>query len=408
MDKKELLSEAKGLAPYMSDCHRRLHRCPGVGFETEESLGFIKSELESMGIAAQRCGRAGLTALIGDGEKCLLLRADVDGLPMAEESGESFASENGCCHACGHDMHAAMLLGAAKLLKNRESELRGCVKLMFQSAEESLEGAKDMIAHGVLSSPKVDAAAMLHVMTGLPIPAGTLLLPPEGVSAPAADYFHIEVHGRGCHGSSPNTGIDPISAAAHILVALQELPARELGMAEAAVLTVGSIHGGGASNVIPNRVEMAGTLRAMEEDTREYVKTRLGEITEGIAATFRAEAELRFESGCPGLLNDTEMLDMARRCAVNALGQERVLRAGDFSRTGGRGGRTSGSEDFAYISRRVPSVMLALAAGEPEKGFDKPLHHPAARFDEAALPYGAAVLAQLAMEWGEEPYVMQP
>ena len=396
-----ILTEAKKLGEYIVYCRRTLHAIAETGFDTTRTLAFIEGELRLMAIEPQSCGRAGLTALIGGGEKCLLLRADVDALPIPEESGLEFAAKNGCSHACGHDTHAAMLLGAAKILKKHERELKCRVKLMFQSAEELLEGAKDMLDAGVLEDPPVSAAMMLHVMTASPLPAGTVIVPPAGVSAPAADYFTVELRGRGCHGSSPNTGIDPITAAAQLILALQEIPARELGMQEAAVLTVGSVHGGEAANAIPDSVIMGGTLRAMEEETREYVKSRLAEISKGIADAFRCEAEVRFGSGCPGLVNEGALAAFAERCARESLGGDRVLSAADFSAAGGRGGRTAGSEDFAYISRRVPSLMLALAAGETEKGFINPLHHPAVRFDEAALPYGAAVLAFCAMEWGK-------
>lgn len=402
MEKTDFLSEAMALEEYMVYCRRSLHAIAESGFETHQTLRFVAGELELMGIRAEKCGKAGLTALLGQGEgECFLLRADMDALPMTEKTGLDFASGKGGFHGCGHDAHTAMLLGAAKLLKKQEGKLRCPVKLMFQSAEETLEGAKDMIEAGVLRSPKVGGAMMLHVMTGVSLPVGSIIVPEPGIGAPAADYFRIEVMGRGCHGSSPNLGVDPISAAAHMIIAMQELSARELAMKEAAVLTLGSIHGGKADNVIPDTVTMGGTLRAVEEETREYIKKRLSELTEGIARSFRAEAKLSFGSGCPGLLGDEKLLGFVRDCAVPVLGEDRVFSAADFSATGGRRAQTAGSEDFAYISREVPSVMLALAAGEPEKGFVYPLHHPKADFDEAALPYGTAVLAECALRWGD-------
>lgn len=390
----DILSEAKALSEYITDCRRRIHQNPECGFDLPHTLAFVEGELRSMGLEPRRCGRAGLTALIGGdkGGKCFLLRADMDALPDGK---------GGAFHGCGHDAHTAMLLGAARLLKNHEGELSAPVKLMFQPAEETLEGAKDMLEAGVLENPTVAGAAMVHLMPAVPLPAGTVVLPAEGVGAPAADFFDIEVEGRGCHGSSPNTGVDPICAAAHIIVALQHIPARELAMDEAATLSIGSIHGGEAGNVIPDRLLMKGTLRAMEEETRDFLKGRLGEISRGVAASFGAKAELRFQSGCPGLYNHPGMLSYARARLVEALGGEALRSAADFAAASGRERRTAGSEDFSYISRCVPSLMLALAAGEPEKGFDKPLHHPAVRFDESAFPYGAAALASLALGWGK-------
>ena len=400
MEKHTLLFEAQGLSDYIIHCRRSLHRLAETGFDTRRSLDFIASELSAMGIRAADCGKAGLVALIGgEASECFLLRADIDALPIPERSGLPFAAQNGNCHACGHDAHAAMLLGAAKILKNHESELSSPVKLMFQSAEETLEGAKDMIEAGVLHSPRVGGAMMLHLMTGQALPSGSIIVPEPGVSTPSADYFQIEVKGHGCHGSSPNTGVDPINAAAHIIIALQELKARELAMDEQAVLTIGSIQGGEAANAIPDNVGMGGTLRAYNEDTRDHLKTRLVEISQAVASAFRASAFVRFGSGCPGLSNDKALVLYAGERAREVLGGERVFRASDFASASGRGGRTAGSEDFAYVSRAVPSVMLALAAGETEKGFDKPLHHPAVTFDEAAMPYGSAVLAQCALRW---------
>lgn len=399
MEKTDLLSEALALEQYMVYCRRTLHAIAERGFEMADTLRFVSGELEAMGIKGEKCGKAGLTAVLGKGGGgCLLLRADMDALPIREETGLGFAAGKGGFHGCGHDAHTAMLLGAAKILKKHEKELRRPVKLMFQPAEELLAGAKDMIEAGVLHEPEVSGAMMLHVMTGIPLPAGSIVVPKPGVSAPAADFFTVEIRGKGCHGSSPNTGVDPIAAAAHIVCALEQLIARELAMNEAAVLTIGSIHGGEADNVIPDTVSMGGTLRAVEEQTREYMKKRLSELTAGIARCFRAEAELSFSSGCPGLWNDETLLEYAGSCAADTLGGERVFSAADFSGRGGREAQAAGSEDFAYISREVPSVMLALAAGEPDKGFVYPLHHPKADFDEAALPYGAAVLARCGLD----------
>ena len=218
----DFLTEAKALQGELSRHRRWLHAHPGVAFDIAETVDYVRRELESLGLSPVPCGRAGLTATIGRGETCILLRADMDALPIPEESGEEFASRSGSMHACGHDLHTAMLLGAAKLLKAREDELGGTVKLMFQPAEEIFEGARDMIAAGVLESPAPGAAVMLHVTSGAPMPAGMIIAMAPGVSAPAADYFTIRVQGRGCHGSTPHQGVDALTAAAHSLLALQE------------------------------------------------------------------------------------------------------------------------------------------------------------------------------------------
>ncbi len=209
--------------------HRRyLHEHAETGFAVEKTLAYIKSVLQQYGYTPKKCGRAGLTATVGrKSGKTILLRADIDGLPIAEKTGLAYACTGGNMHACGHDLHTAMLLGAAKLLKAREKELKGRVKLLFQPAEELLEGAKDVIENGVLDDPKPNAAVMLHVLTGTPLPSGTVVVA-SGISAPAADFFHIRVQGKGCHGAMPWKGVDSLTVAARILLGLQELSAREM------------------------------------------------------------------------------------------------------------------------------------------------------------------------------------
>ena len=401
MDAKQLLNESENYKAQLIDNRHYLHEHPGTGFDIAETIAYVKAELAEMGYDVKDCGRAGLTATVGKKEgKVFLIRADMDALPIKEESGVEFASQNGRMHACGHDMHTAMLLGAARLLKEHENEIEGTVKLMFQSAEEIFEGAGDMIKAGVLENSKVDAALMIHVMAGVPIPVGTVIVSAPGVSAPAADYFEIKVQGKGCHGSMPNTGADPINAAAHILIALQEINARELAVSDRAVLTVGTINGGTASNVIPDTVTMGGSLRTYDEETREFIKERMAEIAENTAAAFRTKAEVVFGSGCPTLINNEELSADAEKYVRELLGNEKTLSAAQMN-SGGLS-KTAGSEDFAHVSQEVPSIMLALAAGEPEKGYKYPQHHPQVKFDEEALTAGCAVYAYTAMRWLEE------
>ena len=325
-----------------------------------------------------------------------MLRADMDALPIHEETGLPYACPDGAMHACGHDMHTAMLLGAAQLLKNHENELEGTVKLMFQPAEETFEGSMDMIRNGVLDNPRPDAAMMIHVAVNVPMPAGTVMVSAPGISAPAADYFTIRVKGKGCHGSAPQDGIDPLTAAAHILIALQEIQARELGIHDEAVMTIGTMHAGGASNVIPDSVTMGGTIRTFDDQVRETVKRRLVEISQGMAAAFRAEASVSFDSGCPTLCNDKAVCEKAEVYLQELLGSG-ALSVAKMNPNGKPS--AGGSEDFAYISHEIPTVMVALAAGEPKKGCVYPLHHPKTLLDESALPYGAASLAYMAMRY---------
>jgi hippurate hydrolase len=328
----------------------------------------------------------------------------MDALPIREEAEVPFASENGRMHACGHDMHTSMLLGAARLLKQHEDEICGTIKLMFQPAEEIFEGSHNMIEAGVLKQPEVDAALMIHVMAGMPLPVGTVIVCDGGVSAPAGDYFTIRIQGKGCHGSMPNNGIDPVTVAAHIITALQEIHARELALSEEAVLTIGSIHGGAAANVIPDAVELAGTIRTYDEEVRSCIKTRMTEISQSVAAAFRATAEVSFGSGCPTLVNDADLSDCAVKYVRELLGTSKAFTAGQLNALSGhqKAPKTAGSEDFAYVSHEVPSIMMALAAGQPDQGYCYPQHHPKVKFDESALAQGSAVYAYAAMRWLEE------
>ena len=402
--KEELLPEAKVMQARLTNWRRYLHVHAETGFELPETIAYVTKELAAMGITAHPCGQCGLVAELGTKEKetVFLLRADMDGLPVKEESGVSFAASTGKFHGCGHDMHTAMLLGAAQLLKAHEEKLKGTVRLMFQPAEELLSGAKDMIEAGVLKNPPVTGAMMLHVMTGTALPSGTVIVAAPGISAPAADYFTIEVSGKGCHGSSPNLGIDPVNAAAHVVLALQAIQTRELAMGERAALTIGSVQGGEAANVIPDRVILKGTLRAYSEETRTFLKKRLQEVAEQTTLVFGATAKVTFPCGCPSLQNDEELSKEVLGFAKELFGAERTFSAKELAKCGSakttdRGERTAGSEDFAYVSEKVPSVMVALSAGEADKGYDYPLHHPKVRFDETALPSGSALLAYTAM-----------
>ena len=397
-----LLQEAEQIRDHVLRERRALHQMPGTGFDIGDTLAYVRQELTEMGLQPEDCGRAGLVALVGGKRpgKVFLLRADMDALPIREEADVDFASQNGRMHACGHDLHTAMLLGAARLLKAHEEEIDGTVKLMFQPAEEIFEGSHDMIEAGLLEHPKVDAALMIHVMAGMPFPAGTVVVSAPGVSAPAADYFDIKVQGKGCHGSMPNTGVDPLTAAAHILIALQELHARELAMDDRAVLTIGTMNAGTAANVIPDTVTMGGSLRTFDEETRTLLKQRMTEIAQFTAKAFRAEAEVTFGSGCPTLVNDKDLSACCGQYMKELLGQGKAFSVAELNAMGGgSSSKTAGSEDFAYVSQEVPSLMLALAAGQPEKGYCYPQHHPMAKFDESVLPGGSAVYAWAALRW---------
>lgn len=394
MNPQSVLRNAMAMKEEIVSHRRWLHSHAELAFHLPETTEYVKQQLLSMGYTPADCGKAGIVATISGPQpgRTFLLRADMDALPIREESEVEFASTNEAAHACGHDLHTAMLLGAAHLLKIHQKELCGTVKLMFQPAEEVLEGAKDMIAAGVLENPRPDAAMMIHVVAGIPLPAGTVIMSPPGAITPAADYFTIDIQGKGCHGSSPALGVDPIVAAAHVLLGLQNIHARELPADHRSVLTIGTFHAGAAANVIADSAVMEGTLRAYDEERREFIKKRLTQISEAAASAFRAEAMVRFTSGCPTLINDKLLYEFVGEKTRALLGEARVIN------TQG----TGGSEDFAYLSHEIPTLMLSMAAGEPDKGYGFPQHHPKVKFDESCLPIGAAVLAGTALAWLED------
>lgn len=417
MNKDTILEKANALQDELTAHRRYLHTHPGIGFLLRETYQYVYEALVQMGYSPNSYGKSGLIASCGHANKgkTILLRADMDALPIAEEANIDFKSTNGNMHACGHDFHTAMLLGAARILKEMENDLNGRVILLFQPAEETFEGAKDMIEAGVLRDTVPDAALMLHIMAGMPFETGSVIVCDGGVSAPAADYFEIHIQGKGCHGAMPQTGIDPITAASHIVIALQEIHSRELAMSDEAALTIGSIHGGTASNAIPDTVTMGGTLRTYDEETRSFLKTRMEEIITGIAGAFRTHATLTFTSGCPTLVNDTALSKEITGYMKELLGPQMAFSKGDLETMaaasatkagipagGKKAAKATGSEDFAYFSQKVPAIMLALAGGKPADGYIYPQHHPKVVFDEQALPFGAAVYAYNAVCWLEE------
>lgn len=402
----ELLQEIEKYKEDLVNARRYLHSHPEIGFNLPNTVAFIKKELLAMGYEPKPCGKSGLTVLAGGKKegKVFMIRGDMDALPISEEAHVNFASQNGNMHACGHDMHTTMLLGAAKLLKAHEDEIEGTIKLDFQPSEENFQGANDMIQAGLLENPSVDAALMIHVMANLPMEPGTVIISDGGVSAPAADYFKIHIQGKGCHGSMPNNGVDPINAAAHIITALQEIHARELALSEEAVLTFGTIQGGMAENAIPNTVDLGGTLRTYDEDIRDFIKKRMVEISKYITSAFRAEAEVTFGSGCPTLVNNADLSICMTNYLKELLGTSKAFTTGQLNAMlpAKKSPKTTGSEDFAYVSQKVPSIMLALAAGHPEQGYCYPQHHPKVKFDESVLTIGSAVYAYTAVRWLKE------
>ena len=286
---KELLGRAQALEPQLVEWRRTLHRHPEVGFDLTQTKALVKKALTEMGYEPKDCGKAGVIALAGGKKpgKTILLRGDMDALPIQEESGVDYASEvPGKMHGCGHDMHTAMMLGAAQLLKEHEDEIEGTVKLEFQPAEEIFQGSPDMIANGVVLVPACG-----------------------GITMASCEQYHIIVHGKGGHGSMPEKCIDPITAAAHIHIALQEINSRELDAHSFGVFTTGRFQAGAASNVIPDSAEMWGTIRTTDPEgaVTELLHKRMTEIVQGVATAYRCTAEITFSDYCPCMVVDKEL-----------------------------------------------------------------------------------------------------
>ena len=388
-----LWKECKGLQDYIVGIRRALHQIPELGTDLPKTQAAICAELDKLGIPYKKNqGDSGLIGMIHGGKpgKTILLRADIDALPIKEDTGLPFASKHeGCMHACGHDNHAAMLLGALRVLNEHKAELTGNVKFVFQTGEEISRGAKVAIKEGVMDG--VDAVFGTHIGSILDpnIPAGTFIVVP-GCAMASFDRFVLTVKGTGCHGSTPEKGVDPITIASNIVLSLQEVIAREIAAPKAAVLTIGKIAGGFAYNVIPNDVVIEGTIRAFEDSVRQYLAKRIGEIAKGVAATFRGGCDFEMDWGAPPVVNDEAMAKLAADAAAKALGRENVMT--DFK-------PVMGGEDFAYYLEKAPGAFMALCSVNHEKHADAPHHNPKFDVDEDVLYRGSAVFVSIVEEF---------
>lgn len=391
MTTEKLLESARALAPKIVADRRTIHSHPEMAYEEEQTSILVQARLRDLGIPFRAgLAKTGVVAQIkgdrGDGP-CVLLRADMDALPIEERSGVAFASEvPGVMHACGHDAHTAMLLGAAQLLLDRKSMFAGTVKLMFQPAEEGGAGAARMIEDGVLAGPEVEAAFMLHVRPELE--AGQVSYG-AGPLLAGADAFTITVEGRGAHAARPHQAVDPVVVGAEIVLAVQTIVAREVDPTVPAVVTLGSFNAGNRSNVIADRAILKGTIRAFDNDLFTHLENRLTEIVTGVASALRAEARIDFEMRYPPSVCDSAMADQLGASARSLLGGDAV----EVSTP------QMGAEDFAFVLQKVPGAMLWLGVKKPEWPEPKPLHTATFDLDETALPIGSSTLAAVALDY---------
>ena len=368
---------------------RYIHKNAETGLKLPKTKAFVMDRLKKYGLEPEECGD-GVTAMLGKGGKVLLLRADMDALPMPEQSGESFACPTGAAdHACGHDFHAAMLLTAAKMLKENEDMLEGTVKFMFQPAEETFEGSKNMIEHGILDNPKVDAALAYHVSPGK-MPVGLYMYNDKDTMMYSVDGFKITITGKGSHGAYPHVGVDPINIGVHIHLALQELIARESDPAHACVLTIGQFQAGTAANIIPDTAVLQGTIRTNHKEARELLVRRMKEVAEKTAEVYKGTAQIEMISEVPPLICDPKMTDEIVGF-MNEMNIPGLTPYPDVS--------ASASEDFAVIAEKVPSTFMYLSAGYQDERGTYPAHHPKVQFNEDVCPIGSACLANCAVRW---------
>lgn len=368
---------------------RHIHKNAETGLDLPKTKAYVMEKLTEYGLEPKDCGY-GVTATLGKGGKVLLLRADMDALPMPEESGEEFACPTGKeAHTCGHDFHAAMLLTAAKMLKEKEDTLEGTIKFMFQPAEETFEGSKNMIENGILENPPVDAALAYHVSPGK-MPIGLFMYNDKDTMMYSVDGFKITIHGKGSHGAYPHVGVDPINIGVHIHLALQELIVRESDPTHSCVLTIGQFAGGTAANIIPETAVLQGTIRTNKPEARELLVRRMKEVAEKTAAVYNGTVDIEMISEVPPLICNPKLTD-------EVVGYMQEL--GIPGLTPYPGISASASEDFAVIAEKVPSTFMYLSAGYLDERGQYPAHHPKAQFNEDVCPIGAACLAHCASQW---------
>jgi amidohydrolase len=370
------------------ELRRDLHVHPELGFEEVRTSGIVAERLTRAGLQVRTgVARTGVVGVLKGGKagRTVMVRADIDALPILEAENRPYRSQTaGVMHACGHDGHTAIAVVLAETLSELRSELPGSLVFAFQPAEEITAGALPMIEAGVMDSPKVDAVVGLHLWNDLP--AGVVGVRAGPIFA-AMDRIHLTIEGKGGHGGIPHQAADPIVASAHVVTALQTIVSRETSPLDAAVVTLGTISGGTAFNIIPDRVELQGTVRTFTEEVRERTMRRISEIATGTAAALRCRATVNSQFGCPPVRNDVAVTDLVRRVAVDAVGASRVVEMEP----------TTGADDMAYFLERAPGCYFLVGSANRERGLDGRHHTAQFDFDETALTVAARVLGGAAL-----------
>lgn len=380
------LGNAKALEPAIINWRRTLHKNPELSFREYETSAFIQQQLANMGIPFRVLAETGVVAHIGKGDRCIALRADIDALPIQEETDVPFASQNpGVMHACGHDAHTAMLLGAAQILKQQEHSLNGVIKLIFQPGEEKIPGgASIMIREGVLEDPVPEIILGQHVNPAAPVGNASFV---AGRMMASADELYWTIHGRSGHAAQPHLSVDPIVIAAHLVTQLQTIISRNLNPFEPGVLSVTSFHGGTVTNIIPEAVEMMGTLRSMNLEWREDAISRIENYSRLLATTMGGSCDVNVLRGYPPLINDEQTTIFARDAASDLLGHSNVT---PFE-------PKMWGEDFAYYAQKIPACFWMLGIRSPHVEETPGLHNCRFVVDENALHIGTALMVNAAL-----------
>ncbi len=378
------ICEAEEISSELVQIRREFHENPELDFELYNTSERIKKFLINEKIEFYTCAKTGVVANIyGESKessgKTIAIRCDMDALPMEEKTTKPYSSKIiGKMHSCGHDAHMTMVLGAAKLLNRHRSELKGNVKLIFEPAEETTGGAKVMIEEGALEHPPVDAIIGCHVDESLE--AGTIGVK-SGVAYAASNPFTITIYGKGSHGASPHKGVDPIIIASQVINALQTLVSREISPVSPGVVTIGTINGGTAANIIPDKVTITGIIRTMNLEDREHMKTRLKELVNLQVQSLRGTCEITIDESYPCLYNNDNMYNLFTESTWELLGKNNVIILNE---------PTMGVESFAYFSLKVPAMFYQLGCGNIEKGIIHPIHNSLFDIDEKCLQVGVA------------------
>ncbi|MBF8267583.1 MAG: peptidase, family [Dehalococcoidia bacterium] len=386
----DLKGEIHASREEMVSLRRDLHAHPELAFQEERTSRLVARRLEALGLQVSTgVAITGVVGLLEGGEAgpTLMLRADMDALPVHETSDKPYTSQNpGVMHACGHDGHVAVLLAVAAILARHRDALKGRVKLIFQPAEESMAGAALMIDQGVMDNPPVDRVMGFHLWNSLPL--GQIGVKP-GVIFASADEFRLAVKGRGGHGALPHLAVDPVTMSAQVISALQTLISRERPPLKEAVLTIGSIHGGTAFNVIADQVEMRGTLRAFDQGLRHTLLERIPQVVAGVCAALQGTFEFQHVRGCPPVENDPAVAAFVHGLASRVVGQANVPPLEP----------ATVGDDMALFLREAPGCYFLVGSSNPAAGLDAPHHSSSFDFDEDALGIAAEILLRGALEY---------